>query len=63
MRKILRQNFWSHGTYLGSLGPLSQKGQDGIFSKQLFPFILDLNMCPALVSPFVIEKNLDTLPT
>ena len=25
MRKILTQNFWSHGTYLGSLGPWSQK--------------------------------------
>ena len=25
MRKILDQNFWSHGTPLGSLGPLSQQ--------------------------------------
>ena len=24
MRKFLRQKFWSHGTPLGSLGPLSQ---------------------------------------
>ena len=25
MRKILHQKFWSHGTPLGSLGPLSQQ--------------------------------------
>ena len=25
MRKFLDQNFWSHGTPLGSLGPLSQE--------------------------------------
>ena len=25
MRKILDQKFWSHGTPLGSLGPLSQQ--------------------------------------
>ena len=32
MRKILNNKFWSHGTPLGSLGPLSQKAPDKIFS-------------------------------
>ena len=32
MRKILNPKFWSHGTPLGSLGPLSQQDPDKIFS-------------------------------
>ena len=28
MRKFLRQKFWSLGTYLGYLGPISQKPKD-----------------------------------
>ena len=32
MRKTLNPRFWSHGTPLGSLGPLSQQDPDKIFS-------------------------------
>ena len=32
MRKFLDGKFWSHGTPLGSMGPLSQKALDKIFS-------------------------------
>ena len=33
MRKILSQEFWSHGTLLGSIGPVSQQDADERFSK------------------------------
>ena len=62
-RKFLTPKFWSLGTYLGYLGPLSQKVQGEIFSKPQFWFILTPNNFPALVASFVFEKNLKTLPT
>ena len=61
MRKILRPKFWSLGTYLGYLGPVSQKGLDEIFSKPLFLFILGLNNSPELVTLLAFAKILKTV--
>ena len=62
-RKFLRPKIWSHGTPLGYLGPASQKGQDRIFSKPHFLFILDLNEFPTPQKSFLFEKNLKSFAT
>ena len=62
-RKFLRPKIWSHGTPLGYLGPVSQKGQDRIFSKPHFLFILDLNEFPTPQKSFLFEKNLKSFAT
>ena len=57
------RKFLSLGTNLGYLGPGSQKGLDEMFQKPHFPFILDPNMSPKLVAPFLLTKNLNELAT
>ena len=39
MRKFLNQNFWSHGTPIGSLGPLYQKALILGFDQHQIPVI------------------------
>ena len=60
MRKFLRIFFWSHGTLLGYLGSLSQKGHPEIFSKW---FLINLSNPLRHPTPLVdplLTKNLDT---
>ena len=60
MRNFLKQNFWSHGTPLGYVGSLSQKGPPEIFSKWvLFNLSNPLRHPAPLVDP-LLTKNLDT---
>ena len=60
MRKFLRKYFWSHGTLLGYLGSLSQKGRPEIFSKWvLIDLSNPLRHPEPLVDP-VLTKNLGT---
>ena len=60
MRKFLRKFFWSHGTLLGYLGSLSQKGRPEIFSKWVLINLSNPLRHPApLVDP-LHTKNLDT---
>ena len=59
MRNFLKQNFWSHGTPLGYVGSLSQKGPPEIFSKWvLFNLSNPLRHPAPLVDP-LLTKNLD----
>ena len=58
MRKFLRKKFGSHGTPLGYLGSLSQKGRPEIFSKWvLINFSNPLRHPEPLVDP-LLTKNL-----
>ena len=50
MRKFLRPKFWSHGTHLGSLGPLSWKEGPLGFPQTQFWVILDPYDLPVLVA-------------
>ena len=50
MRKFLRPKFWSHGTHLGSLGPLSWKEGPLGFPQTQFRVILDPYDLPVLVA-------------
>ena len=60
MRKFLRKFFWSHGTPLGYLGSLSQKGRPEIFSKWVLINLSNpLRHPEPLVDP-LLTKNLDT---
>ena len=60
MRKFLRIFFWSHGTPLGYLGSLSQKGRPEIFSKWVLINLSNpLRHPEPLVDP-LLTKNLDT---
>ena len=60
MRKFLKKIFWSHGTPLGYLGSLSQKGPPEIFLKWvLFNLSNPLRHPAPLVDP-LLTKNLDT---
>ena len=47
MRKILDQKFWSHGTPLGSLGPLSQ--QDTILGAGQLQILVILGPCEPII--------------
>ena len=47
MRKILDQKFWSHGTPLGSLGPLSQ--QDTILGAGQLQILVTWGPCEPIV--------------
>ena len=59
MRKFLRNFFWSHGTLLGYLGSLSQRGRPEIFSKWVLINLSNPLRHPApLVDP-LLTKNLD----
>ena len=60
MGKFLRKFFWSHGTLLGYLGSLSQKGRPEIFSKWILSNLSNpLRHPEPLVDP-LLTKNLDT---
>ena len=60
MRKFLTIFFWSHGTLLGYLGSLSQKGLPEIFSKWVLINLSNPLRHPApLVDP-LLTKKLDT---
>ena len=60
MRKFLKKIFCSHGTPLGYLGSLSQKGPPEIFLKWvLFNLSNPLRHPAPLVDP-LLTKNLDT---
>ena len=50
MRKFLRPKFWSHGTHLGSLGPLSWKEGPLGFPQTQFRVTLDPYDLPVLVA-------------
>ena len=63
MRKFLNPKFWSLGTHLGYLGPLSQKKLDRIFSKLVFLTPTHVNESPGIVVACGQTKNLDRLPT
>ena len=62
MRKILTQKFWSHGTPLGYLGPVSQ--EDGILGACRFqiPVIWGPYETPRLVAFHAQAKKLKTSP-
>ena len=60
MKKNLRNFFWSHGTLLGYLGSLSQKGLPEIFSKWVLINLSNPLRHPVpLVDP-LLTKNIDT---
>ena len=50
MRRFLRPKFWSHGTHLGSLGPLSWKEGPLGFPQTQFRVTLDPYDLPVLVA-------------
>ena len=60
MRKILRNVFWSHGTLLGYLGSLSQKGHPEIFSKWVLINLSNPLRHPVPQADPLQSKNLDT---
>ena len=57
MRKILSQKFWSHGTSLGSLGPLSQGDVHLGFSRPQFLVIWGPYNYPGIVACLVQAEN------
>ena len=66
MRKFLDQNFWSHGTPLGSLGPLSQ--QDTILGagprRQLMIYVIigQLQAAPCMCFCFEVAMENRLIP-
>ena len=63
MSKFLDQKFLSHGTQLGSLGPVSQKVRDEIFPILQIPFKNGPYDFPTPLDPFPSGKNLADFPT
>ena len=63
MRKKLRPKFWSHGTNLGSLGPLSRKAFLKIFSNVVFPGPWGPNKAAMISISPSHAKSLDQIPT
>ena len=57
MRKFLSQKFWSHGTSLGSLGPLSQGDVHPGFSRPQFLVIWGPYNYPGIVACLVQAEN------
>ena len=58
MRKFLSQKFWSHGTSLGSLGPLSQGDVHPGFSQPQFLVIWGPYNYPGIVACHEQAENL-----
>ena len=58
MSKFLDQKFLSHGTQLGSLGPVTQKVRDEIFSIPKIPFNYGPYDFPTPLDYFPSGKNL-----
>ena len=61
MRKFLDPKFWSHGTYLGYLGPISQEPNDEIFQNCLILIVWGPYEGPILVACRVGAKKLTAL--
>ena len=61
MRKFLDPKFWSQGTPLGSLGPLSQKAPDQRFSKHDFLLIWDPHDFPKLGASSALAEKLKVI--
>ena len=61
MRKILDQKFWSHGTPLGSLGPLSFEDLGPGFDQCQIPLIWGPYEYPVLVACHVQAKKLKSV--
>ena len=61
MRKFLRQKFWSLGTYLGYLGPISQEPKDEIFPNYIFLIVWGPYDGPILMACRVGAKKLTAL--
>ena len=61
MRKFLRQKFWSHGTPLGSLGPLSFEDLGPGFDQCQIPLIWGPYEFPVLVACHVQAKKLKSV--
>ena len=57
MRKFLSQKFWSHGTSLGSLGPLSQGDVHPGFSRPQFLVIWGPYNYPGIVACLEQAEN------
>ena len=57
MRKILTQKFWSHGTPLGYLGPVSQKALTQRACRFQIHLIWDPYEVPALVALQIHAKK------
>ena len=57
MRKFLDPKFWSHGTYLGYLGPISQEPNDEIFQNYLILIVLGPYEDPRLMACRVGAKD------
>ena len=57
MRKFLRQKFWSHGTPLGSLGPLSFEALGPGFDQCQILFIWGPCELPVIVALHGQAKN------
>ena len=57
MRKFLDPKFWSHGTYLGYLGPISQEPNDEIFQNCLILIVWGPYEGPILVACRVGAKD------
>ena len=57
MRKILDQNFWSHGTPLGSLGPLSREDPILGFDQHQIPVIWGPYEPPVVVALETFAEN------
>ena len=60
MRKFLSPKFWSLGTPLGYLGPVSQADPSEIFSQLHFLVIWTPNDFPELVASETQAENLKT---
>ena len=61
MRKFLRPKIWSQGTPLGSMGPLSLKDPDQIFSKHYFLLIWDPFDIPKLGALSALAEKLKAI--
>ena len=61
MRKIFRPKFWSLGTYLGYLGPVSQADPDERFSQPHFLVVWTPYYYPKLVVSETQAKNPKTI--
>ena len=57
MRKFSDQNFWSHGTPLGSLGPLSQEALILGFDQHQIPVIWGPYEPPVVVALETFAEN------
>ena len=62
MRKFVTKFFWSHGSVLGYLGPVSQQDPPLGFSRFQFLVIWGPNELPVLVASQTQAKKLKSIP-